>query len=143
MKLLMIAFAVLLFVVLTPGILFTMPIKTTPLNITIIHGLLFGALLYVVERSSRVNLFEKFESRPFCEDPDATFRAGSGKCFNEETNKISEPICPAGTKFNYPTSMCSSSRPAKKRRPIQPTCPDGYVFDAETCKCEYTERPRD
>ena len=109
MKLSMVAVATVLFVCLSPGILFKMPIKASPLIIVVLHGLIFGTVLYIlVEASLRAKTFENFESRPTCEKG-AVFHGGAGKCFNSTTKKLSAPICKVGTTFHPPTNMCGSS----------------------------------
>ena len=109
MKLSMVAVATVLFVCLSPGILFKMPIKASPLIIVVLHGVIFGTVFYIlVEASLRAKTFENFESRPTCEKG-AVFHGGAGKCFNSTTKKLSAPICKVGTTFHPPTNMCASS----------------------------------
>ena len=109
MKLSMVAVATVLFVCLSPGILFKMPIKASPLIIVVLHGLIFGTVLYIlVEASLRANVFENFDSPPTCEKG-AVFYGGAGQCFNHTTKKLSPPVCKVGTTFHPPTNMCASS----------------------------------
>jgi hypothetical protein len=108
MKLSMIAVAIVLFVCLTPGILFKMPIKASPRMIAVIHGVIFGAALYIIDEASlRANLFENFESPPTCEKG-YIFSNPTGKCYNTTTKKFIAPICKAGTTFNPANNMCGS-----------------------------------
>lgn len=108
MKLSMVAVATVLFVCLSPGILFKIPIKASPLVIVVLHGVIFGTVLYIlVEASLRASTFENFESRPTCENG-AVFFGGAGKCVNSTTKKLSAPVCNVGTTFNPATNMCGS-----------------------------------
>jgi hypothetical protein len=106
MKLSMVAVATVLFVCLSPGILFKIPIKASPLIKVLLHGVIFGTVLYIlVEASLRVNLFENFESSPVC-GKGAVLYSGAGNCVNSATKKLSTPVCKVGTEFNSATNMC-------------------------------------
>jgi len=57
---LMTAFTALLFVVLTPGILITLPPKGTPIVVALTHGVVF-ALIYAMTYKSVKRLTKKLE----------------------------------------------------------------------------------
>lgn len=106
MKLSMVAVATVLFVCLSPGILFKIPIKASPLIKVVLHGVIFGTVLYIlVEASLRVNLFENFESSPVC-GKGAVLYSGAGNCVNSAKKTLSAPVCKVGTEFNSATNMC-------------------------------------
>jgi hypothetical protein len=43
-------YAVLLFVLLTPGILLTIPPKGSPLVVAVVHGIVFAVVMYFTQR---------------------------------------------------------------------------------------------
>jgi hypothetical protein len=57
---LMFAFTALLFIALTPGILVTLPPKSTPIIVAVTHGILF-ALIYAITHKAVRRLTKKLE----------------------------------------------------------------------------------
>lgn len=61
MKLLTLLYVFCLFFVFIPGNIIKLPLKTSNLNVTLIHGLLFSTILYyTISLVEDVSLFEEY-----------------------------------------------------------------------------------
>ena len=64
MKLLTLFYVFALFFVFIPGNIIKLPLKTSSLNITLIHGLLFSTILYyTISLVEDVSLFEGYSDK--------------------------------------------------------------------------------
>jgi hypothetical protein len=63
MKLLTLLYVFCLFFVFIPGNIIKLPLKTSNLNVTLIHGLLFSTILYyTISLVEDVSLFEEYSN---------------------------------------------------------------------------------
>ena len=77
MNLLVSLYAALLFVVLTPGVLVTIPKGCSKLTVAGVHGLIFAAVWYFTYRLVR-EAFQDYEDEDDYEEEDEGFISSSG-----------------------------------------------------------------
>ena len=115
---LMTVFVVLLFIILTPGILFSLP-NTGSIKIkALLHGILFALLYYIMHKTLSV---ERFASHP----PAPRGPCPGGYTQTPDGVSCTIPTCPNEYTMSTDKTKCSRVR-----------CPDGFSYtDKHKNKC--------
>jgi len=117
MNILAIILLIGLFVVLTPGILLTLPKKGSKLTVAIVHGIVFALLFYLLQTFvlNSYNLYEGYQEGNTTSMPSSTTNPPS-VTFSTKQTELNKQIIAAKKKVTAQTKAVQMFSAAKKIR---------------------------
>jgi len=106
----MTVFVVILFVILTPGIIFSLPTRGSIHSRAIVHGILFAILYHIIHKSLRVEGFRYHPPTPRGPCP-------GGYTITPDGVSCTSPTCPDGYTMSTDKTLCTRK-----------SCPNGYSY---------------